>query len=95
MQQIKGLLYLFENILPVVLKIRENNELDSHISHCFKIMSIQWYILFSELHVLYDTCCLDIIRGTDFVCMHWRVISHNCTFRDFEHYRLESLDRCR
>lgn len=52
-------------------------------------------ILFSELHVLYDTCCLDIIRGTDFVCMHWRVISHNCTFRDFEHYRLESLDRCR
>ena len=45
MQQIKGLLYLFENILPVVLKIMENNELDSHISYCFKIMSIQWYII--------------------------------------------------
>ena len=94
MQQIKGLLYLFENILPVVLKIRENNELDSHISHCFKMIAYNG-ILFSELHVLYDTCCLDIIWGTDFVCMHWRVISHDCTFRDSEHCRLESLDRCR
>ena len=53
MQQIKGLLYLFENILPVVLKIRENSELDSHISHCFKIMSIQYGIYYSRNYMYY------------------------------------------